>query len=155
MGRRLLARLLQTPRWARTRGTWALSAGFAAGALHLLSVIILAGELDALYEIGKPDLEALIGTCIGTCVVTFAFFVPLWCSATCYFAFFKPRRLSAVIWCVSFHVLAHVGVIALFEASSRAMLVNIHVPLVIAGLWGLWLPGSEEESARNSLLYCR
>jgi hypothetical protein len=151
VGKRILARLLQTPRWARTRSTWAISAGFAAGALHLLSAIILSGEFGALYEIGKPDLETLIGTCIGTLVVTFAFFIPLWCSAGLYFGLFRPRRLTAVIWCVGFHVLAHIGLIALFNPSSRAMLVNIHVPLLIAGLWGLWLPGSEDEAARNQL----
>jgi hypothetical protein len=149
---RWLAFALRTPRWARTRSNWALSAGFAAGALHLLSLLILSGQLDALYEIGKMDLETLIGTCIGTVIVTLAFFVPLWCSAGFYCAFFKPRRLTAAIWCLSFHVLAHLGIIAMFESTWQAMLVNIHVPILVAGVWGLWLPGAEDEPRRDSLL---
>jgi hypothetical protein len=145
---RMLIRGLQTPRWARTRGTWALSAGFAAGALHLLSLLILFGPSDALYQIVTPNLETLIFTCIGTLIGTLTFSVPLWSSAGFYFAFFKPRRLTAVIWCMSFHVLAHLGVIALFETSPQALLCTIHVPLLVAGLWGLWLPGTDEDVHR-------
>ncbi len=144
--KRWLIALGKTPRWARGRAAWAVTGSCGAAALHILSAVARTGDTRVLYEIGKVNLNMLVLYSIAALVVTFAFYIPLWISASVYFALFaRRRRGSAVLWCTCFHSAAHLAIGYMFNGSLEPAAYNLHVPIIIGAVWGAWLPGTIDD----------
>lgn len=144
--KRWLFALGKTPRWARGRASWAVSASCGAAALHVLSVVLRSGDTRVLYEIGKVNLGMMLIYSVAALVITFAFYIPLWISANVYFvASPRPSRAGAVLWCTFFHSTAHLTIGYLFNGSLEPAAYNLHVPIIIGAVWGVWLPGTVDD----------
>ena len=133
--RGLIDRLASPPRWARSLFSWSLSGAFAAAAANIFAWIARSGELMNVGLLGS------LGVVAGSMLAAVVLIVPFLTSAGLYFLFFPHRTpRSAALWCLGFHVLAHLLVVAWFM--GHAWHANLEAPVLIGALWGLWLPAT-------------
>ncbi len=148
LAQRLVARVLQPPRWAASPSSWALSAASCALALHLITLLARDGRLGLLYELTLTP-SAILVSLISFLAVAMPLFIPLRISAGLYFLLFpRPTRRAAVVWTVSFHALAHMAALGLLCGEP---LLGVHVPLFVGALWGAWLPRTRDHEPERDL----
>ena len=129
----LLDRLASPPRWARSMFAWSLTGAFAASAGNILGYIARVGALTELRMLSS------LGVVAAAAIVSLAIILPFMFSGGLYFLFFSRRTaLSGALWCASFHVVAHLVIVAWFM--GQPWHANLEAPVLIGGLWGLWLP---------------
>ncbi|MEZ4358858.1 MAG: hypothetical protein R3B48_01660 [Kofleriaceae bacterium] len=132
LARRLARRLAEPPRWASSLSLWTLSASFLASVGHVLSVFAREEQLGTIYL--WRSLGIFFFAALTACVL----FVPLLLSAVMYLVLFRtygPR--SGALWSLAVHIPAHLVIVAWFL--GLPWYTNLYVPLLVAGLWGLWL----------------
>lgn len=156
---RLLLWLQRPPRWADHSGRWALSAGICAVLLHLAS--------SALYDVVRAGgashtLSHLLGLSFGEAAILnvciflggLCFAMPMASSRRLFFGLFTRRRtaLDGAWFGACFHAFLHLLFLRVFDAPAWHL--HLHVPILIGGLWGLWMPriiDDEPGALRNDL----
>lgn len=143
--RRLLLRLKQPPLWAARPGRWAISGGVAAVVAHLLSLavwMLIRGDLRWLDLTSARNVYSLL--VVGFSALVSGFFVaaPFAVASTAYFALVGRRTpWNGALWNTAFHTIAHV-LLLLFLGVP--LVAQLHVPILIGFLWGLWLPRTRD-----------
>jgi hypothetical protein len=147
LGRRLARRLLTPPPWASRSGRWALSGGVAAIVGHLVTLAALLLFTDKLSIADFADFldspSTILFTGVGTLVLGFFFAGPFMVSSGFYFALVGRRTpRNGALWNMGFHCAAHV--LFMLCMGGTLYLNQLHVPLVVGLLWGLWLPRTRD-----------
>jgi hypothetical protein len=111
-----------------------MSSVFAAAPLHVLGTFPNVGMTDSLF---------ILAVSIG---LTAMLFPALLVSSFFYFAIFRRRTpRNGALWCAGVHTAAH---IAMKMSFAEPVTIHLAVPLLAAGLWGLWLPRIEGPALR-------
>jgi hypothetical protein len=125
-------RFLEPPGWASSLFAWSSSGAFAAG---ILMVLVYLGQHGGLARMG---LLSSLGVTALAIVILIGLFLPFLLSAGLYFLLVRARTpRSGALWSAGFHTIAHLIVVT-FLGFDIGM--HVLVPLVIGGVWGLWLP---------------
>jgi hypothetical protein len=143
---RAWARLTRPPRFAANRLTWSLSGALLVSSIHVITMLGFDlcgceqgdGSLGPAGATGGAGFVDSVLVAIGALFLSLVLFPPFRLSAGLYLFFFeRPSRRTAVPWSVAFHLTAHLLTLSFL---GLGLTTNLWVPLVIATVWGLWLP---------------
>jgi hypothetical protein len=141
LAQRAWARLINPPRFAANRLTWSVSGALVVASIHVITLVgfdlCMRGH-EAEPHVSNITFADTVIVAIAALFISLMLFPPFRLSAGLYFFFFeRPSRRTAVTWSVLFHFAAHLVTLWFLDLS---LATNLWVPLVIAALWGLWLP---------------
>ncbi len=143
--RRFFLHLKQPPAWASSTGRWAVTGGIAAVAAHLLSLavwLLFRGHISWLELTSTNSVYSLLAFGFSALVSGFFVAAPFAVASVLYFALFGRRTLwNGALWNAGFHTVAHVLLMFFLGISSVAQL---HVPILIGFVWGMWLPRTRD-----------